>query len=356
MVKRVRKIIILTHRNGDPDAICSAFALKRLLKSLNPGLEVVVGTPEGVNKLSEKILSRFEVKVESNLQLQDFDIIFMVDTNSPLHLGKLGTTIKSLEKPVAIIDHHYPNESIKGFPHIEYCNEKSPSTCEIVYELYRQSKVECPRREASMLLVGIVCETRYLRLATSKTLLVVAELIERGAQIEELYSLLEVPMDDSERMARLKAAQRCNTLRLGEWIVVTSNVGSHQASAARALIMLGADLAIVGGDDKDQLKLSLRSTKEFHQKTGIHLGRDLARPLGESFDGSGGGHSLAAGVSCSGRLEPALKKCVDFIRDLMRKAQKPTRIRSRAEEGITQSTASETRSLECKRNDNNQHA
>ena len=321
-IRKARKIAILTHRNGDPDAICSAFALDKLLKRLNPRLKVAIGSPEGVNKISEKIISEFKFSVESDPRVNDVDIVFTVDMNNLQQLGPLTSIIDNLRKPVVIIDHHHPHPSMRRFAQFSFCDEASPSTCEMIYEFYRESHIKPGRQECLVLLVGILYETRYLRLGTSKTLLTVADLIRHGAKVEELSSLLEVPMDYSEKLARLKSAQRSRIHRIGRWIVVTSRVGSHQASAARAITMLGADLAVVGSEDQGQLKLSLRSARAFYEQSGIHLGRDLAKPLGDYVHGTGGGHSLAAGVNGSGQLEVTLKRCHEMIRELIGESQR----------------------------------
>ena len=318
-----RKAAILTHRNADPDAICSALALKRLLKTLNPRLSVVIGTPEGVNRFSENILGRFRVATEPNPNLLHVDAVFTVDTNNLQQLGSLADTVGSFEKSVVVIDHHYPHKSIEEFATLKFCDETFPSTCEMIQELYGELRIRPRRQEAVILLAGILHETGHLRLATSKTLLRVADLIKQGARVEDLFRILKLPMDDSERIARLRAAQRLRMLRFGRWVAVLSEVGSHQASAARALIGLGADLAVVGSEDENRLKLSLRSTKEFYERSGIHLGRDLAKPLGDYLNGTGGGHSLAAGVNGSGKLEQVLRRCSELIRDLTRTPHTP---------------------------------
>ncbi|MEM2897577.1 MAG: DHH family phosphoesterase, partial [Candidatus Bathyarchaeia archaeon] len=122
-----------------------------------------------------------------------------------------------------------------------------------------------------------------------------------------------IPMPQPEKIARLKAAQRMQMWRLKDWLIVTSEVGSYHASVARALTMLGADVAIVGSGNKEGIKLSLRSSKEFFEKTKVHLGRDIAIPVGNFVNGMGGGHALAAGINGSGKIEVAIKKCVELL-------------------------------------------
>jgi phosphoesterase RecJ-like protein len=322
ILKKARKIVILTHANSDPDAICSAFALKQLLEKINPKTKIVIGAPEGINKIAEKIMKRFRLTIESNPSLDDVDVIFTVDTNNLKQLGKISDTIETIEKSIIIIDHHYPHPSMEKLSKIEYCDKYSPSTCEIIYELYDHYEIQPTKKTATILIIGILCETRHLRLATSKTILKLSNLIKQGIAIEKLRDILEIKMDQSERLARLRAAQRTKILRIDEWIIVSTNVGSHHASAARALAFLGADLAIVGSSDKDRLKISLRSKEEFYQKSGIHLGRDLAKPLGDYVNGTGGGHSLAAGVTGFGEVDNALKKASEILKATMAKNKK----------------------------------
>lgn len=322
IIKKARKIVILTHANSDPDAICSAFALKQLLKKINPKTKIIIGAPEGTNKISEKIMNRFRLTVESNPTLDDIDVIFTVDTNNLKQLGKISNAIENFEKSIIIIDHHYPHPSMEKLSKIEFCDKYSPSTCEIIYELYNHYEIKPTKKVATILIIGILCETRHLRLATSKTILTISNLIKQGIAIEKLRAILEIKMDQSERLARLRAAQRIKISSIDGWIIVSTNVGSHHASAARALAFLGADLAIVGSSDKDRLKISLRSKEEFYQKSGIHLGRDLAKPLGDYVNGTGGGHSLAAGITGSGEVENALNKALEMLNATISKNKK----------------------------------
>ena len=119
----------------------------------------------------------------------------------------------------------------------------------------------------------------------------------------------------SESIARLKAAQRMQLHQFGGWTLVTSNVSSYQASAARALIGLGADVAFVVGRDKGALRASIRATDRFYAETSVHLGRDVAMPLGEEFGGAGSGHTTAAGLNGKGSTRAMTKRAIELISD-----------------------------------------
>jgi nanoRNase/pAp phosphatase (c-di-AMP/oligoRNAs hydrolase) len=122
-------------------------------------------------------------------------------------------------------------------------------------------------------------------------------------------------MDFSERVARMKACRRAKLIKIENWIIALSHVSAYQASAARALVDLGAHLAAVAGQKNEKIEISLRCTREFNQVTGIHLGRDIAKPLGEYLQGMGGGHATAAGVNGTGYIEKGLKRCLRLVKE-----------------------------------------
>src|SRR3972149_6738160 len=188
-------------------------------------------------------------------------------------------------------------------------NEEAASTCEIVYNLYRQLDLKPDLNEAKALFLGITFDTRHFVLANSSTFKTLSELGDIGVNAQETLSALALPMDFSERVARMKACRRAKLLKIGNWIIALSYVSAYQASAARALVDLGAHMAGVAGQKKEKIEISLRCTREFSQQTGIHLGRDIAKPLGEYLKGMGGGHATAAGVNGIGEGETGLKGC-----------------------------------------------
>jgi nanoRNase/pAp phosphatase (c-di-AMP/oligoRNAs hydrolase) len=72
-------------------------------------------------------------------------------------------------------------------------------------------------------------------------------------------------------------------------------------------------MAAVAGKKNGKLEVSLRCNRDFTEKTGIHLGKDIAMPLGQALGGVGGGHAAAAGVNAKGEVEDALDKCFKLL-------------------------------------------
>jgi nanoRNase/pAp phosphatase (c-di-AMP/oligoRNAs hydrolase) len=301
-------IYVLCHHNADPDSICSAYGIQQLAKVLNVSANPVIVAPGGISRLSKKIILALKIEVLENSPITDIDTIVMVDTATLHQLGEWSTKVESSKKPIIFIDHHPPHPSTSGFSTIQIIDESASSTCEIIYQLFVDLGFSVTKKIAKALLLGIVYDSRHFKIATSKTLYSVAKLLEINGPIQQVIELLSTEIDQSEKVARLKAAKRMRILDIGGWTIATSNISSFQASAARALLTLGADLSIVAGDKKNNLRASLRSSEKFFMNTNIHLGKDLAFKLGNIFNGSGNGHSTAAGINGIGDHEDLLNK------------------------------------------------
>ena len=308
-------VVLLCHHNADPDAICSAYAFAELLKKLKPEINVEIGASQGISRLAKHLLKHLPIGVETQPNIEKADAIVLLDTNTVQQLNNLAEKVKNSKAPIIVIDHHAAHPETEKLARICITNEEASSTCEIVYNFYRETNVKPDENVAKALFLGIAFDTRHFILANSSTLKTVAELIDTGVDAKETLSLLSLSMDFSERVARLKACRRAKLYKIGEWIIAFSHVSAYQASAARAIIDLGAHVAVVAGQKNENLEISLRCTNKFHEKTGIHLGRDIARPLGEFLHGMGGGHSTAAGVNGVGDVETGFKRCLRLLKE-----------------------------------------
>lgn len=308
-------VVLLCHHNADPDAVCSAYAFASLLKSLKPKIEVEIVAAQGISRLSKHLLKHIPIEVKTRSNVEKADAIVLLDTNTIQQLNDLGEKVKTLRAPLIVIDHHAAHPETEQMAKICITNEEASSTCEIVYNFFKELNLKPGENEAKALFLGIAFDTRHFVLANSSTLKSIAELIDAGVNAQETLSLLSLPMDFSERVARLKACRRAKLFKVGEWIIAFSHVSAYQASAARAIIDLGAHVAVVAGQKNENLEISLRCVREFHEKTGIHLGRDIAKPLGEYLHGMGGGHATAAGVNGVGDIETGLKRCLRLLKE-----------------------------------------
>jgi nanoRNase/pAp phosphatase (c-di-AMP/oligoRNAs hydrolase) len=172
--------------------------------------------------------------------------------------------------------------------------------------------------------IGIAFDSRHFVLGNPSTFKALSKIVSKGVNPQEALTKLNLPMDQSERIARLKACRRAKIVKVNDWIIALSVVSAYQASAARALIDLGAHVAAVAGKKNNcpEIEISMRCNREFNERTGIHLGKDVAKPLGqylqsEFLQGMGGGHALAAGVNGKGQISAALEYCLKLLKDML---------------------------------------
>ena len=309
--------VLLCHHNADPDAVGSAFAFNGLLKKLKPNLETEIAAASGPSKLSKSMISVLPITLTDEPRMEEADIVVLLDTNTIKQLDDWSTRIDP-KKPLVVIDHHASHPETEQLATISIADENASSTCEVVYRLFKQAEVIPSTDEAKALFLGIAFDTRHFIIATSETLKVVADLVDAGVNPQETIPVLSLPIGHSERIARLKAGSRMKLLKTKGWLIAFSHVGAYQASAARGLLALGAHVAVVAGKNGDKIQVSFRASREFSEETKIHMGTDLATPLGEFMDGMGGGHSLSAGANGSGDLDSCLKFCEKLFKKLLK--------------------------------------
>jgi nanoRNase/pAp phosphatase (c-di-AMP/oligoRNAs hydrolase) len=306
------RVMIFCHPSADPDAVCSAYALKGLSEALGSAKASIVLTG-GASRVARRVIQALEIQAVEEAAVDEAEALIVVDTSSIAQLEGWGELMASSGKPIVLIDHHAPRPEALRSASLHIVDEGSTSTCEIVYRLYREMGVRPPPRVARALLAGIAYDSGHFSIGRPGTFRAVSELLEIDDALQDVLALLASEMDRSERIARLKAAQRSELHKVGGWIAAVSHVSSFQASASRALIMLGADVAIVAGGRGEDVKVSLRSTERFRRGTMIHLGRDVAIPLGEELGGVGGGHSTSAGVKSRGDAQAILRRALELL-------------------------------------------
>ena len=310
----VKLVVLLCHHNADPDALCAAFTFCRLLKRLRPELSTEIAAAQGPSRLAKFVSNSLPVKLTMQPRIEQAGLIALLDTNTIQQLDGWGERVKMSGVPLVVIDHHARHAETEDLATFYVSDEDAASTCEIVYQFFREMKVELTEIEAKALFAGIAFDTRHFILAKSTTFKTVVNLIDAGADVKRDLAMLSLPMEPSERIARLRACRRAKLIKINEWLLAFSFVRSFQASAARALTRLGAHVAVVAGQKENQLQVSLRSSRDFYEKTGVHLGRDIAKPLGEYLQGMGGGHSISAGVNGIGDVKACLQHCAKLLK------------------------------------------
>jgi nanoRNase/pAp phosphatase (c-di-AMP/oligoRNAs hydrolase) len=277
-------------------------------------LVVEIGAPQGINKPTKQLLENLPITVNLKPNIESASFIFLIDMNTVEQLDEVVDQLKASQAPMIIIDHHTPNPDTEQICKFCIINEQAAATCEIIYDLYQKAQVQLTLNEAKALFTGIAFDTRHFALGDSDTFRIAGGLVNAGVDAQAMLALFQNPIENSERLAKLKACKRAKIVKIGEWIITLSHVSAYEASAAKSLVDLGAHMAAVAGKKAGKLEVSLRCNRDFSEKLGIHLGKDIAMPMGELLGGVGGGHAMAAGVNAKGEVDDALKKCLDLLK------------------------------------------
>ena len=180
-IKEYNNIVIARHVGPDPDAVASQTALRDSIRLTFPNKEVfAVGL--GVSKFKYYgILDKIDNEKYSDCLLIVLDVpnLNRVD-------GIDGLKYKEILK----IDHH-PAEDIKG--KVDWTEETSCSTCQMVAELILKSPLKLDSKIAGNLYLGIVSDSDRFLLSytTPKTFKIVNELLEKSKiDFTSLYNYL----------------------------------------------------------------------------------------------------------------------------------------------------------------------
>lgn len=300
-------ILFLCHRNADPDAVGSAYAIAEAIGG-------VVGVVEGCNRVASMMVKSLDIDVVQNPDPEDYDFTVVVDTSTQAQLA--GVELSDY----AVLDHH-STCSLKNNADF-YIHKDVSSTAEIVFEILQCMGAPIMRKPAIALMTGIITDSGNFKYASPKSFRTIARIIESsGVEYGEVVDMLAgTPQDISIRIATLKAATRANIHRAGEYIIATSIISSFGGAAAGVLIHIGADVAFVGANEKDGvIRISGRARRNAID-AGINLGRILEE-VSSQFNGTGGGHDGAAGLDVEdGDVDQILQKCVDItLRNLEEK-------------------------------------
>jgi nanoRNase/pAp phosphatase (c-di-AMP/oligoRNAs hydrolase) len=313
-------MLLLSHLNADPDAIGSSIAVYEYLRSKK--LEPRIAAAGSINALARNLIKKLKYKIEINPALGDVDTLVIRGTSSFSQLAPVD--VKNFSGRLFVIDHHNPDLEMKGKCEKGIFRETVTSTSELVFELLKEEGFDFSKNVSLALITGIVTDTAHLQFARSDTLRIVAELLEASKMtFPDVLNLISIPTEPSRKIAHLKSASRVEMQKIDEWIIALSYVSSFEASAARALVKIGADVAFVCSNEKGDARVSVRANNNFVKKTKINFAKEYAPELTKALDGSGGGHAAAISVNgeFNGSEKELLEVCYNLLEALLRRKQ-----------------------------------
>ena len=282
--KKIRlydEIVIVRHIGPDPDAISSQIALRDSIKATFPDKKVyAVGS--GVHKF--KYIGNLDKIDESKLRKP---LLIVVDLPN---ISRIDGANFNIYKEVIKIDHH-PIEDKMG--EVEVVDTRASSAAEIIAELILETRLILTKSVAENLFIGIVSDSNRFLLSTSKTLRIVAELIEKGhINIKDIYpKLYERPLSEVKFKAYLAqnlivtengfAYIKIGTKEIDEFSV-DSSTASNMINDFNYITGIYVWTFITYNEKNNQYKVNIRSRGP--------IINDIAAKY------NGGGHKFASGV------------------------------------------------------------
>ncbi len=292
-LRRFDKILYLCHRNADPDALGSGYALQKAFGG-------DLGAVEDLSRAGRSLISALGADVIMNPPVDGYDLVVIVDASVGLQIG--NPTLSRY----AVVDHHLDKGLLPGAEF--YIQRSATSTAEIVWTILLDSEVKVTEDMALGLLVGTISDTGRFRRASPDTLRAAAGMLDAGAGYDQALEILSrVPSEISQRIAVLKAATRAQVERAGDWLLATTEINAFEGYSAMALVNLGADVAFAAGKHNGTTRVSGRSNREA-VRAGLDLS-EIMRSVAKEARGEGGGHRAAAALEAEGEPKALLLEC-----------------------------------------------
>lgn len=295
-------ILIGIHVNPDGDCIGSALAVRSALEKIN-----IKATVFSYDRIPDYISFLRTDQICTGLSGKNFQALLLLDVNSPER-----TKIKEckIPKKIFIIDHHERENR-------EYTEEliipEASSTCEIIYDMFKENNIEITEETATDLLTGIICDTGGFRHSNTKgkVLKTAGELTDLGADphyITKKY-FSEKPLSVIEMTGYV--IDRLDSYRNGEIIIASLDnkyISEHKLTEIDSdsvnLIIQSVKghkiTAFLREAEENKIRVSLRSP-------GIIDCNRIASKFG------GGGHINASGCTIRKSLEEAKKDLLSEI-------------------------------------------
>jgi len=295
---RNQKFILTAHETPDGDALGAEFAMLRAL--LQIGREAFICNSDPAPEkftFPEPLYQPRVLRGEEDLppDLAEHALLIL-DVNDLNNLGSVGRLVLPRVREYFIIDHHDSDTDVLAPNHIE---QGASSTCEVLYLLFREMRVELDLPMARALFMGIVYDTGSFMYpkTTALTFRIAHDLVTRGVNPNDIYSNLY----ESNTLSSLVLMSRVLsglTLHFGGQVAV-QHMPRNLLEESQARY-----------EESDQLiNIPLRSKEVrvsiFFKENSEGLWRCSIRSKGlidvaeiaRSY--GGGGHSTAAGFKCA---------------------------------------------------------
>jgi bifunctional oligoribonuclease and PAP phosphatase NrnA len=312
-----QKVVIISHRNPDGDAIGASMALFRILTKIGHRVDVIV--PNAVPSFlqwmpdANKIIIYAKSSVKADKLMDEATIFFCLDFNDIGRIREFEEHVSRSSAYKVLIDHH-PDPS--AFSDLTISDTHLSSTSELLYLFIQQIGLGylIDREVAGCIYTGIMTDTGCFSFNSSlpETFKLVAELLSYNPDKDFIFDKVYNNYS-SDRMKLMgycldKKMQVLPEFRTA-YITLTQEemrqhnfrIGDSEGFVNLPLSIEGIIFSILFVENKEMVRVSFRSKGNFKVN-------NLAS---EHF--KGGGHVNAAGGESYDTLENTVQKLVNLL-------------------------------------------
>ena len=297
-IQTAKKILLVSHQKPDGDTLGANFALATYL--LKIGKEVDSFCFDQMPTYLKFLPQSDLLNSDHLLFTKQYDLIITVDCSN-LELTGVKELINLLPQPKKIIniDHHVSNPF---YGDINLVINNSSSTCEIIYRLFKDWRINWNQAIAQNLACGIITDTSGLKNPSTnyQAVAAISDLINKGANINKIIknTLQNIKLSQLKLWGRAleRLTKSENHQLVYTWLTrkdyqecEASEEDSEGLSNFLHILKEGEIILVLKESLDGFVRGSLRTTSNI----------DLTK-LAELF--GGGGHKKAAGFSLPGKL------------------------------------------------------
>jgi bifunctional oligoribonuclease and PAP phosphatase NrnA len=302
-VQTASRILVVSHVSPDGDALGSLTAVGQALAQQHKTFTLACES-DMPNRFN--FLSLIETVVKKPVNRPPYDLAIALDCGDAARMGEPYHNLPDPKPRLINIDHHITNDHFGDLNWIA----DSPSTAEMLYELFSELNWPVDRGIALSLLTGVVTDTLGFRTpnVTPNTLRVASALMEAGADLP----LVTMQTLNLKPLSTLRLWQiGLNNMRIQDGLMWTSITNQERESigyrneSSSGLVNLLADvnrvaIGVVLMEVEDgTVRVGFRSRPPYDVAV-------IAQMLG------GGGHPQAAGCTLEGPLSKAEAQIIEL--------------------------------------------
>lgn len=324
LIRQPSRVVIVTHKNPDGDALGSAMALSAVLQKLMHQVTVVLPNDyppvfQFLPGMDQAIIG--EMTPEAAMAaFEKAEIIFCLDFNALDRIDRFGLDVMASKAVKILIDHHIDPEP---FADHQISNSEASSTAELIYEFLRdlglEGYIDVPIAEA--LYTGILMDTGSFRYATNPRVFEIAAALKRKGMDDYM---LQIRLFNSMTEKQLKLLGHCLANRMElmpeyqtgiiwldkddykQWSI---GRGDTEGIVNYILMVRNMKMAVFVTEQQNVTKLSFRSKGNINVQEICHT----------YFNG--GGHRNASGGQLKASITETLAKVKEIIPQTMNSYQ-----------------------------------